>query len=474
METIQINFQPPAMPVPAGYLKDSGALFALHPDSGYSYGWSCDLETLGDTRDRDDAHTRESSMVVPDRSSQCDEDRWQIQLPNDDYNVIIGYSDPSYNTDVSGCMLGDQSAATGVGSNIHGDQDGTRAGSQSLVLAGVAVEHVATVTVDDGTLTFSGEWNSASGAHCQSISYMIIEPMQPTIQINFQPPTMVVPTGYLRDSGGLYRDHGNGYSYGWSCDLEGLGDTRDRDNAGTVQSSLVVPDRSQNCDTEDWKISVPNGDYIVTVGFSDPSYATDVSGCTLQGQAAAQGSGGGVHGHADATIGAGMPTEHQVRAAVTDGFIHFDGEWQSSDGRHCQSVSYLIIESGSRSHYLHTHGTGVVSTTQTVGSQTWFEIGSAMTTYSSGLQHCASSSMVLCCYRDYCPDGQGQPPVGGSRSGDEWAPTRDEENWWVQTGTVSLHRPHPLASPLPFAVSPHATPFAESATAVIASGAATL
>ncbi len=36
------------------------------------------------------------------------------------------------------------------------------------------------------------------------------------IQINFQPTSVTVPSGYLRDSGETYGSRGNGHSYGWS------------------------------------------------------------------------------------------------------------------------------------------------------------------------------------------------------------------------------------------------------------------
>ena len=37
-----------------------------------------------------------------------------------------------------------------------------------------------------------------------------------TIQVNFQPKGVAVPSGYLRDSGDVYGNRGNGNSYGWS------------------------------------------------------------------------------------------------------------------------------------------------------------------------------------------------------------------------------------------------------------------
>ena len=45
------------------------------------------------------------------------------------------------------------------------------------------------------------------------------------------------------------------------CDLEALGDYRDRNDTHTRESSLIIPDRSKNCATETWNIEVPNGDY---------------------------------------------------------------------------------------------------------------------------------------------------------------------------------------------------------------------
>ena len=103
------------------------------------------------------------------------------------------------------------------------------------------------------------------------------------VMINFQPPSMAIPEGYLKDSGAPYGDRGNGLSYGWSCDLESEGDVRDRNGASTRDSSMVIPDRDGSCDSDLWDISLPNGDYTVVVGYSDPSYSTATDGCTVEG-----------------------------------------------------------------------------------------------------------------------------------------------------------------------------------------------
>jgi hypothetical protein len=62
-----INFQPAAVGPPAGYLVDSGATYGAR-DNGFEYGWSCDL--TADTRDRDDAGSRWSTLVRP-RATPC-------------------------------------------------------------------------------------------------------------------------------------------------------------------------------------------------------------------------------------------------------------------------------------------------------------------------------------------------------------------------------------------------------------------
>ena len=72
------------------------------------------------------------------------------------------------------------------------------------------------------------------------------------------------------------------------------GDSRDRFNRGTRNSTLIILDRHRSCgvDTVQWKIQVPNGYYRVTLTYSDPEYGTNSRGCTIQGQnATIQGQG---------------------------------------------------------------------------------------------------------------------------------------------------------------------------------------
>jgi hypothetical protein len=85
-------------------------------------------------------------------------------------------------------------------------------------------------------------------------------------------------------------------------------------------------------------------------------------------------------------------------------------------------------------------------------SPTWFDDSTASvddvpwggTTWEQGVAYCsgegqsvysqqgdishARGAMELCPYRIYCPDGGGNPPVGGRKVGDKWSPMSDGEN----------------------------------------------
>ena len=76
---------------------------------------------------------------------------------------------------------------------------------------------------------------------------------------------------------------------------------------------------------------------------------------------------------------------------------------------------------------------------------TWSQIDSEMTDYASGVAYCQSQGASLCPRSRYCMQGVGGAPVGGRRGGDQWAPTSDSDNSWVQVrpscSGVAPHRP---------------------------------
>src|SRR5687767_5774400 len=52
-----------------------------------------------------------------------------------------------------------------------------------------------------------------------------------TALVNFQPASAAVPGGYVADTGAVFADRGNGFSYGW--DANNAAQTRDRNNGAS-------------------------------------------------------------------------------------------------------------------------------------------------------------------------------------------------------------------------------------------------
>ena len=170
------------------------------------------------------------------------------------------------------------------------------------------------------------------------------------VKINFQPSAMAAPGGYLADVGGVHGDRSNGHTYGWNCNLEASPTDQafDRLSERSRNSSLLFFDRGDECDVAAaadswmaagsdestsglvWDIVLPNGQYRVMIGYSDPSNATATHGCTLEGISAAADP---------ASVPAGSPVEVAVNVMVSDGRLTLAGQWSSG----CESVSYLEI-----------------------------------------------------------------------------------------------------------------------------------
>jgi hypothetical protein len=105
------------------------------------------------------------------------------------------------------------------------------------------------------------------------------------IKINFQSTGSPIPEGYLPDYGEVFGDRGNGWSYGWSEDINRH--TRDRNNAS-------APD--QRYDTiihfygtgAVWEIELPNGTYNLFLVCGDPSNADSDNQIEIEGEILAE------------------------------------------------------------------------------------------------------------------------------------------------------------------------------------------
>jgi hypothetical protein len=151
---IRINFQPGGTPVPAGYLADTGLVFAAR-GNGQSYGWNAD--NSAQTRDRNatnsadqryDTLTHLQKPAVPDAI-------WELAVPNGTYTVRLVSGDPSHFDGVF------RTTAEGV-----------------LVVSGTPtsstrwIEGTATVTVSDGRLTI----RSGAGASNNKLCFVEVTP----------------------------------------------------------------------------------------------------------------------------------------------------------------------------------------------------------------------------------------------------------------------------------------------------------
>lgn len=90
------------------------------------------------------------------------------------------------------------------------------------------------------------------------------------VKINFQPAAAAVPPGYLPDSGAVFGNRGNGFSYGW--DQGNTANTTDRDSANSLDQrydTFITTLDANGSDT--WEIAVPNGRYSVFMVAGDPT-----------------------------------------------------------------------------------------------------------------------------------------------------------------------------------------------------------
>jgi glucose/arabinose dehydrogenase len=151
---IRINFQPAGAPVPAGYLADTGLVFASR-GNGQTYGWTQDNSTQ--TRDRNNAGSpdqRYDTLTHLQKAAYPDA-VWEVAVANGTYTVRAVSGDPDHFDGVF------RATVEGV-----------------LVVSGTPttttrwIEGTATVTVTDGRLTV----RSGSGAVNNKLCFVEITP----------------------------------------------------------------------------------------------------------------------------------------------------------------------------------------------------------------------------------------------------------------------------------------------------------
>jgi hypothetical protein len=150
---VKINFQPTGATVPAGYLRDDGALFGAR-GNGYSYGWN--VANTSFTRDRNSSRSLDQRYDTLNHMQKSGGASWEIALPNGTYQVFL--------------VAGDADRYDSIFRlNVEGIL--TVAGTPNSTTRWVS--GTQTVTVTDGRLTVS----NGTGADNNKICFIDITPV---------------------------------------------------------------------------------------------------------------------------------------------------------------------------------------------------------------------------------------------------------------------------------------------------------
>lgn len=93
------------------------------------------------------------------------------------------------------------------------------------------------------------------------------------VSVNFQPANVPTPAGYVADTGALYGDRGNGYTYGWTGKLpaitrEQLAPKQSRNGPDVTYDTFAILNPKGR--GSEWQIAVPNGEYKVQIVAGSP------------------------------------------------------------------------------------------------------------------------------------------------------------------------------------------------------------
>jgi hypothetical protein len=151
---VKINFQPTGAAVPAGYLRDDGAVFG-NRGNGHSYGWN--VSNTSFTRDRNSTRSLDQRYDTLNHMQKAGGGRsWEIAVPNGTYRVVVVSGDADHIDSVF--RLNVEGALTVSGTPT----------SAKRWFAGTN-----TVTVSDGRLTVS----NGTGASNNKICFVDITPV---------------------------------------------------------------------------------------------------------------------------------------------------------------------------------------------------------------------------------------------------------------------------------------------------------
>lgn len=246
---VKFNFQPAYSPNVLGFGIEGG--FYYNSTRGYGFDMALD------GRDRDQIEDQLlDTLIYPDPLTTA---IWNLDVPNDTYYCFLASGDSLYAAGPHRVIL--------EGTNVTGDL-ATSAGEF------IEVNNHETV-ISDGNITIQiGGLDSYS-----EINYLIVDndpkgAVTFPLNINYQLSSSTIPGGYEKDAGKVY-DVLRGW--GWNKTL----DSRERQLQAEQKLDTevyTVPNDSAN-----WKVDVPNGNYLVSLSVGDAQYACGPNRVVVEG-----------------------------------------------------------------------------------------------------------------------------------------------------------------------------------------------
>ena len=132
------------------------------------------------------------------------------------------------------------------------------------------------------TLTVADNQGATATAHTTITTDATPPPSAGAYKINFQPGDSPVPDGFASDYGLSFNAT---RGYGWNSYTP---NTRDRDNSSSPDQSydtnIMYIDSSQT-----WELTLPNGQYTITVCAGDPTYPEGLQKIQIEGESILEG-----------------------------------------------------------------------------------------------------------------------------------------------------------------------------------------
>ncbi len=136
-------------------------------------------------------------------------------------------------------------------------------------------------------------------------SRLVIEPLEVrrllafALNVNFEPGGSAVPAGYMADTGAVYANRGNGFTYGWNASAATFARDRNASNSPDQRYDTLI--HMQLYGTRTWEVAVPNGSYSVRIVAGDPSFTDSTMAIDAEGTLVVSGALSNANHFLDAT-----------------------------------------------------------------------------------------------------------------------------------------------------------------------------